>query len=686
MQKFLLSGLTALAAVFATATDVSAAVKNTSDNTKDAPRMTISHNQLFQPEKSYLSAPAYAAETAVTVTPEVIEVDKAEFTFVGAVRTIDGVAEIYGGEVWDGEADSFTLPQGTYTFFAYGFTRRSMGSIFLVKKDQKVEEGFTISFATNEGTNTIDVKQISPSGEVLKTDYDEDYTLSVAEDVITYGGKVASWNGMDLYTDQMNYINTNLTENDPELQLTRLHVAPSLTDGMLFSICPVDFSKKEIGSTQDGWEFAKYDIIDTPAKIKDMDAWREEGMPEAEIPYTFIKYYMTFNNGLRATAGIGETGPIYAGNVGFWQPADYEGAINYVVLPAGSVITGHESSIKCMPVTYVKGEGVVQLGYNPVFEPDFFFTSEGKVFDTNNPYLTAKATPAVIGNCTPALVTVSNGTSINFSFTGRHGEALPIDSWYSAKYFFNDIVGATNKTSVSINGKTVSSKRENYPDKIDWAQKGTYKITFSTDNILIDNELPGLVKGTLTYDSETYQKLVPSVTYMTFTNEDGNVTDRFGSADEATMELYAAVTKYNYSSTGKYKYYDFSAPAEVKVEWAPTGTTDYVALTPVADESKDFAPGYGSYYSVDMSDVTVENGWIDVRITVTAESGAEQVQTITPAMCLDSKLSGINVVVEGNFNATAEYYNLQGIRINQPNAGQLVIRRQGNKTTKLIAE
>ncbi|MDE6339691.1 MAG: hypothetical protein K2K97_07895, partial [Muribaculaceae bacterium] len=152
------------------------------------------------------------------------------------------------------------------------------------------------------------------------------------------------------------------------------------------------------------------------------------------------------------------------------------------------------------------------------------------------------------------------------------------------------------------------------------------------------------------------------------------------------MELYAAVTKYNYTTNGKYKYYDFNAPAEVKVEWAPTGTTDFVALAPVADESKDFAPGYGSYYSVNMSDVTATDGWIDVRITVTAESGAEQVQTITPAMYVNPSITGINDVIEDNVNAPAVYYNLQGIRINQPNAGQLVIRRQGNKTTKLIAE
>ncbi len=683
MNKFLLSGLAAIVTVSASVADVSAAVRSTGDNTNDAARMTSSRELLFNQQKTYLSAPAKASDTDVTVTPTVVQSNRDEFLFIGAVRMVDGAPEIYGGEVWDGEADPFTLPEGTYTFFAYGMTRKSLGSIFLVQKDQKVEAGFTISFDTTEGTNNINIKQISPSGEELKTDYDEDYTISVAEDVITFGGEVAFWAGSDLYYDQMYYIATNLTENDPDLEFTRLHVAPSLTDGMLFAICPIDFSKKEVGATANGWNMANYDIIDTPAKVKDMDAWREEGIPESEVPYTFIKYYIAYDNTMRALAGIGETGPIDAGKVGFWQPADYEGKISFIVLPAGSVIAGHDSGIQCMPVTYVKGEGVVQLGYNPVFEPDFFFSSKGKVFDTNNPMFTRPATPAVIGNCTPALVTVSNGTSINFSFAGRHGEALPIDSWYKDKYPNNKAIGFTNKTSVSVNGKTISSKRENYPDKIDWEQKGVYKLTFSTDNILIDNELPGVATGTLTYDTETYNKLIPTVTYMTFTDAYGNVTDRFASAKDATMELYAAVTKYARQS---YAYYTLSAPADVKVEWAPTGTSDFAALNPVADESKDFAPGFGSYYSVDMSDVTVEDGWIDVRITVTAESGAEQVQTLTPAMYINPEVTGINDIIDDNAGAPAEYYNLQGIRINQPKAGQLVIRRQAGKTTKLIAD
>lgn len=47
---------------------------------------------------------------------------------------------------------------------------------------------------------------------------------------------------------------------------------------------------------------------------------------------------------------------------------------------------------------------------------------------------------------------------------------------------------------------------------------------------------------------------------------------------------------------------------------------------------------------------------------------------------------GIRDVAVDNENAPVEYFNLQGMRISEPAAGQIVIRRQGNKTTKLYVK
>ncbi|MDE5554682.1 MAG: hypothetical protein K2J10_05805, partial [Muribaculaceae bacterium] len=46
--------------------------------------------------------------------------------------------------------------------------------------------------------------------------------------------------------------------------------------------------------------------------------------------------------------------------------------------------------------------------------------------------------------------------------------------------------------------------------------------------------------------------------------------------------------------------------------------------------------------------------------------------------------AGITNVTVDNENAPVEYYNLQGIRVNQPAAGSIVIMKQGTKTSKFI--
>ncbi len=48
--------------------------------------------------------------------------------------------------------------------------------------------------------------------------------------------------------------------------------------------------------------------------------------------------------------------------------------------------------------------------------------------------------------------------------------------------------------------------------------------------------------------------------------------------------------------------------------------------------------------------------------------------------------SGINNITVDMQNAPVEYFNLQGMRVDTPAAGQIVIKRQGNKATKIVVK
>ena len=52
---------------------------------------------------------------------------------------------------------------------------------------------------------------------------------------------------------------------------------------------------------------------------------------------------------------------------------------------------------------------------------------------------------------------------------------------------------------------------------------------------------------------------------------------------------------------------------------------------------------------------------------------------------VDLTTSGISDVTIGvNDNAPVEYFNLQGVRVANPAAGELVIKRQGDKVSKTV--
>ncbi len=688
MKKLMLSKIGMIVALSAIPVASQAARNVVNGKTITLDQTQVRHNRMLEYGFGILKAPRLASESDVTVKPTVTTASGEQIIFAGAVRTVDGSVEVYGGEDWGDGIEEFTLPAGTYTFFVYGVTKRSAGSIFLVKENVAVGEGFEISFDTADAVNQIDIVQRAPSGDLLYCDYDNEGTVGDAEDVILYNGAIAYWSGMDLYYNQMNYVKTNVTA-ESDLQFVRMFNAPSKTDGMLFSIVPVDFSKTEVGATPEGWKTVDEEFAVTPVKKLDEEAWREMGLPEDEIPYTFIKYFLSFNGMWHGMLGSGITGAGFnSGKVGFYQPEDFDTPLAFVVFPTGSVVAGADSGIKAMPVTW-SPEGVKQLGLNPVLDPNFFYTQSGRSFENTNPEFTGTPAKGIVGNCTPALVTVPEGSQVSFGYVGRLGESLDVDSWnMAAKYPNADLIGTdTNKVTVSIDGENVCSQRKDFPDAVTWGKTGVYEINFSTNNILIDNELPGLVEGTLTYDAATYAGLIPTLTMMQFKAADGTVTDRFETAAEATMSLYASTLKYNRtsgSSSSRFVYYDYTAPASVEVEWAPTGSKDFKSLTVEADPEGDFTPGFGSHYNVSMADIDTE-GWIDVRISVKAESGAAQVQTLTPALKIN-KNSGVSSLTEGTSDSEPIYYNLQGIRIATPEAGQLVIRRQGSVVTKMVVK
>lgn len=128
---------------------------------------------------------------------------------------------------------------------------------------------------------------------------------------------------------------------------------------------------------------------------------------------------------------------------------------------------------------------------------------------------------------------------------------------------------------------------------------------------------------------------------------------------------------------------DASNPNDCSIAFTPIGVASYEILS-------------FSYYSTapDEQKITVTEDGANTVITFPIRSmllfdpdsnnlyylGNEDVSTITfPTIQQDNSSIG-DIIVDAE--AEVEYYNLQGIRIENPKAGQIVIKRQGNVVSK----
>lgn len=142
----------------------------------------------------------------------------------------------------------------------------------------------------------------------------------------------------------------------------------------------------------------------------------------------------------------------------------------------------------------------------------------------------------------------------------------------------------------------------------------------------------GSIGGGTTYDLDGLKDAS-----VIFTDKDGNNVTKLNSP----QVMFGTYSGIEYKTGGKYE----------------------IALYMVGKYSK--------WENGDWGAVSSSNGFFNLVITVPASASGD---------------SGIdNVAIDTvDEDAPVEYYNIQGMRVANPTPGQLVIRRQGNKTSKAI--
>lgn len=292
-------------------------------------------------------------------------------------------------------------------------------------------------------------------------------------------------------------------------------------------------------------------------------------------------------------------------------------------------------------------------------------------------------TPVEFGNSCPMTYTFIGETIIDFeefrsvqvpqnSYLGRMGENRVADlakHTLSLKYDGKEVFNST--TGIDFGDWY---REEYYPDH----KPGLVSITTTNSNILVD-DMEGCNITTVNYDESLKEVFkIPTMTMLVFKNRQGEITDRFPSAESASIELSAASFSMSRYVQTCHK------PSEVTVEYAPMGTAAWQKIEVEEIPELYMMPNFGHFYRGSLEEVKTPtpNGWYDLRVTVADPNGNSQVQTISPAFRIDEN-AGTDLIDADSAAVPAEYFTLQGIHVENPAAG-IYIRRQGAQVTKVV--
>ena len=358
-------------------------------------------------------------------------------------------------------------------------------------------------------------------------------------------------------------------------------------------------------------------------------------------------------------------------------------ADEFMVLPMPQIVGDWdwEYRIVALPVMMTP-EGSVTLGKNNISD----FNAYNMLPDNFSLYLDAATNPwlSFILNKThvwnygcPTMVFSSDdspwGRFYGFTYIGRLGERRGVDQLCT--------IGM-----VSVDGDIPSDE---VLEELQWGQlpeQGNIAFEFTDTNVII-GDLPGKNVTRLGFDMSREDWCPPTLQIVRFVDTNGEFTDCYAEGIDGVIEFYGGDFTTNYNLENYNCWYTEEPATEVKVEYAPYGTEEFLPLEVENVPEKDFMPGFGTYYRGSLAgiDRKSENGWFDVRITLTDASGNYQEQTLSPAFKIDScvgvdrvaypeiavSVTNGNIMVLGCQNPVVEVYSADGIMLNRVN-GQYV--------------
>ncbi len=262
----------------------------------------------------------------------------------------------------------------------------------------------------------------------------------------------------------------------------------------------------------------------------------------------------------------------------------------------------------------------------------------------------------------------------SLNYAGRYGEAKAGSSRADVK--------------MKLNGNDLLIADGAFTTTVDELLNGVVDATIVKEGVVVDvDDMEGSNKAQLHYTAGAEDQNPPTVTMLHFKDGDENVTDRFATAADGTLEFSAGDFNYFITPISHLGTWLRQIPEVVEVSYSPYGEGNWDELT-VEEEPEYYWPRMGWFYTGSLAGVTGQglNGWFDLKIRVEDAAGNWQEQVISPAFRIDD-LAYSSVASVGSSNAhEVARYNLAGQRVDADATGIVIVKMSDGTARKVLVK
>ncbi len=541
---------------------------------------------------------------------------------------------------------AFEVPEGTYDIMAIVCEEEAAERVVLIKEDFEYSgENSSLDFDVASATYTTRISHTDSFGTKLTLpSLTEPYNCTCGEfyDYVTHNG-ILCWVGGTLAYMECNYI---MSTNNPDsrFSIIRADIVGAETESASMLI-PVDFHKDVCGPTSsEGWQVQENEFVTTPF----MQAF------ETKYPndmYTYLVRAYIINDNWWGTSGVGIFDMHCNGTrVAIWAPEEYDGILKVASTQISNDFYGDDGCVQGMFL--MRGENsLTQIGINtPMGERrQLFITSSGKTSITHQfSRYSGTPQPGIRGNATPLLLASTAPNKFFYTYKGRFGEDLSLDSFDILDSFDNEQVleqlgGNPSRIKIYADGNLICSSRHDLPWGVNWVDGAENKAEIEMDNVLIDNAIPGKNTATIVWNADKGNGFAPTFTSMQFRDKEDNITDRFEEAQDGVLEFTVGDMALKINEEESVYYFDIEEVKSVSAEYAPHGSEEFSPIDVQEIPELFFSPGYGYFFRGTLASVDRKamDGWFDLRLRANDKDGAYIEQVISPAFKISS-LAGVD--------------------------------------------